>query len=148
MRPWQKICCAIDFSPASQAAMETAAILARRLDVPLTLVMVEPRPENTLAMAPELAETERRDRDYKIAEWRERAKSITEHPVVTMVASGEPANQIVQVAGEEGFDLVVLGTHGRTGIRRAVLGSVAEAVIRHAPCAVLTVHEAGPAPMD
>jgi len=52
---------------------------------------------------------------------------------------GSPATVISDLASDEGFDLIVMGTHGRSGLRRAVAGSVAEAVIRHAPCPVLTV---------
>lgn len=52
---------------------------------------------------------------------------------------GVPAEEIVQLATEQCFDLIVLGTHGRTGVAHAVLGSVAEAVIRAARCPVLVV---------
>ena len=50
---------------------------------------------------------------------------------------GDPASEIVRVAKEEHPELVVLGTHGRTGLSRILMGSVAEAVVRHAPCPVL-----------
>ena len=55
------------------------------------------------------------------------------------VTEGHPADAIVRVAREEGADLIVMGTHGRTGLQHALLGSVAETVVRHAPCPVLTV---------
>jgi nucleotide-binding universal stress UspA family protein len=55
------------------------------------------------------------------------------------VAVGKPAEQILRVAREVGADLIVMGTHGRTGWRHVVLGSVAEAVLRQAPCPVFTV---------
>lgn len=67
-------------------------------------------------------------------------------PVTTAVASGLPAAQIVRYAARNGIDLIVLGTHGRTGFSRALLGSVAEAVVRTAPCPVLTVPAQAPAP--
>lgn len=57
--------------------------------------------------------------------------------------SGIPARQISTYARRVGADLIVIGTHGRTGVSRALLGSVAEAVVRHAPCPVLTVPMAG-----
>jgi nucleotide-binding universal stress UspA family protein len=50
---------------------------------------------------------------------------------------GDPATEIVRVAEEEKAELIVLGTHGRTGLSRILMGSVAEAVVRHAPCPVL-----------
>jgi universal stress protein A len=54
-------------------------------------------------------------------------------------ASGVPARQIVDYARRSGVDLIVMGTHGRTGFSHALLGSVAEAVMRHAPCEILVV---------
>lgn len=59
--------------------------------------------------------------------------------VESQVVSGVPARQIVKYARGHGVDLIVMGTHGRTGVSRALLGSVAEAVVRRAPCRVLTV---------
>ena len=59
-------------------------------------------------------------------------------PVQVMVAVGRPAEEILRVAREEKVDLIVMGTHGRTGVRHLLLGSVAEAVTRHAPCPVFT----------
>lgn len=53
---------------------------------------------------------------------------------------GSPAIAIVERAASAGHDLVVMGTHGRSGVSRLFLGSVAERVVRHAPCPVLTVH--------
>src|SRR5262245_19869750 len=55
------------------------------------------------------------------------------------VAAGPPAETIVRVAHERGADLIVMGTHGRTGLSHVLLGSVAEKVVRLAPCPVLTV---------
>src|SRR5438046_326022 len=59
----------------------------------------------------------------------------------TAVLPGVPANTIVEAARTERADLIVLGTHGRTGLERVLLGSVAERVVRNAPCAVLTVRQ-------
>jgi nucleotide-binding universal stress UspA family protein len=53
----------------------------------------------------------------------------------------DPADQIVQFAEKEQADMIVLGTHGRTGLRRLLLGSNAEVIIRHAPCPVLVVKQ-------
>ena len=55
------------------------------------------------------------------------------------IAVGSPAETIVRIAEEQGADLIVMGTHGRTGLPHALLGSVAEKVVRLAPCPVLTV---------
>ena len=55
------------------------------------------------------------------------------------IAVGKPAGEILQVAGDEGVDLIVMGTHGRTGPRHVLLGSIAEAMVHTAPCPVFTV---------
>jgi nucleotide-binding universal stress UspA family protein len=60
--------------------------------------------------------------------------------IETVRLDGAPAFEILRFAGEHQFDLIVMGTHGRRGFRRIVMGSVAEAVVREAKCAVLTVH--------
>jgi len=59
---------------------------------------------------------------------------------------GEPADAIVQVAAETRSDLIVMGTHGRSGLARLLLGSVAESVLRNATCPVLTVKSPAPSP--
>lgn len=58
----------------------------------------------------------------------------------TDLVEGSPARDIVSIATEEGFDLVVMGTHGRAGVDRWILGSVAERVVRESTVPVLTVH--------
>ena len=55
------------------------------------------------------------------------------------VATGKPAAEIVRVATELGVDMIVMGTHGLTGVERVIIGSVAEQVVRKAPCTVVTV---------
>jgi universal stress protein A len=60
-------------------------------------------------------------------------------PAKARVAVGKPAEEIPQVVGDEGVDLIVMGTHGRTGLRHILLGSVAETMVRTAPCPVFTV---------
>jgi nucleotide-binding universal stress UspA family protein len=56
-----------------------------------------------------------------------------------LVASGNPFEKILDTAEDQLIDLIVLGTHGRTGVKRLLIGNVAEKVVRHAPCPVLTV---------
>lgn len=62
------------------------------------------------------------------------------HATSAMVTSESPAREIANYAHEQKVDLVVIGTHGRSGISRMLIGSVAEKVVRLAPCPVLTVH--------
>ena len=63
--------------------------------------------------------------------------------VETIFAEGDPGHEIVRVAEERSADLIVLGTHGYKGWNRFTIGSVAELVVRHAPCAVLTIRPKG-----
>lgn len=66
--------------------------------------------------------------------------------VETIVVEGVPYNEIVNTAKEIGADMIVIGTHGRTGLAHFTLGSVAENVVRKAPCPVLTVRMPPPTP--
>jgi nucleotide-binding universal stress UspA family protein len=54
---------------------------------------------------------------------------------------GDPASEIVRIAEDDAAEMIVLGTHGRTGVTRLLMGSVAEAVVRRAPCPVLVYRE-------
>lgn len=65
-------------------------------------------------------------------------------PVQVHIAVGKPSEEILRVAQEGGIDLIIMGTHGRTGVRHLLLGSVAEDVTRHAPCPVFTVRIKAP----
>ena len=60
-------------------------------------------------------------------------------PVSHVLLEGDPAGEIVRYAADAGVDVIVLGTHGRTGVERLLMGSVAEKVMRDAPCSVLVV---------
>jgi nucleotide-binding universal stress UspA family protein len=145
---WKSICCPIDFSDASRAAMEVAAGLARRFDATLTLLHAYPVPGYTFPdgsvvasarMLQELADQAARH----LGEWRGEAEAMGAPTVKSEMAVGQPANEIVAYARDHRIDLLVLGTHGRTGIEHALMGSVAERVVRKAHCPVLTVHPPG-----
>ncbi len=66
-------------------------------------------------------------------------KQIAHAHVNVLVRHGKPATNIVEVARELDIDLIVVSTHGRTGLRHVLMGSVAEKVVRYAPCPVLTI---------
>jgi nucleotide-binding universal stress UspA family protein len=70
----------------------------------------------------------------------EAAQAAAGKPVSFRLVHGSAADVVTETAAAEGFDLVAVGTHGHRGIRRLVLGSVAETIIRHAPCSVLIAH--------
>jgi nucleotide-binding universal stress UspA family protein len=113
-----------DYSDISRVAGRTAAQLARHFDARLHVVHVVPPvtyPGPGEALSTAIAD-------------------LGPHvDVVTAIVNGRPAREIVDYTAQHDIDLVVMGTHGRTGVSRALLGSVAEAVVRRAPCPVLTV---------
>jgi nucleotide-binding universal stress UspA family protein len=127
-----------DFSPASEAAGRIARSMAREAGARLHVVHVVPPVTDPSFPAEGLTRA---------------AESLGEGlRVETALLSGRAGHNIVDYAREKRIDLIVMGTHGRTGISHAILGSVAEAVVRLAPCLVLTVpaavlaeHGAGPA---
>jgi nucleotide-binding universal stress UspA family protein len=138
---WKKICCAIDFSKRSRVAMVEAAELARRLDAELTLVYIhQPTPRSSnreLRSAAELLELAAEELHRTLALWKADAELVSGRPVRIAVFSGHPAAEIVRFARAHGTDAIVLGTSDRSGLARAVLGSIAEHVVREAPCAVV-----------
>jgi universal stress protein A len=70
----------------------------------------------------------------------EQAHAQLGHPLRVELVQGPPASVITNAAERGGHDLIAIGTHGHRGFRRLLLGSVAESVIRHAPCSVLVAH--------
>ena len=141
---WKRIFCPIDFSDASRAAMEVAADLARRSGADLVLLHAYPIPgytfpDGSVVASPKMMQDLADQAERHLQEWRGDAAKIAGSPVTTQKAIGEPAAEIVAFARSAGVDLVVVGTHGRTGIEHALMGSVAERVVRRAHCPVLTV---------
>ncbi len=143
MAQWTKICCPVDFSETSRVALEEAADLARRCAAALTVLHVfEPSAATTGEMqapVPELFDATAKELERKLAGWKLEAERLGAPAVEQAVISGAAPHEIAAFAREGGFDLVVMGTHGRTGFRHMVIGSVAERVIREAHCPVLVV---------
>lgn len=134
----KKILHPTDFSETADQALGIARALARDSGARLVLLAVAPPPPpapEPYLPADELeglvAGTRR--------ELTQLAAKVTDVPVDTIVESGDPASVIVQAARDTGADLIVMGTHGRTGLGRLLLGSVAELVVRRATCPVLTI---------
>ncbi len=141
---WKRICCPIDFSDASRAAMEVAADLARRTGAELVLLHAYPIPgytfpDGSIVASPKMMQDLADQAERHLEEWRADAAELAGGRVTTQKAIGEPAAEIVTFAKEAGVDLVVVGTHGRTGLEHALMGSVAERVVRRAHCPVLSV---------
>jgi nucleotide-binding universal stress UspA family protein len=135
----------VDFSDASRTALEHAAELARRFHAELLLVHVwrgPPGGEDTAVTVSTPANEEEAELAKKLEDWEREAERIACREVRTLLMSGSPASEVTRIASEERADLLVAGTHGRTGFERAVLGSVAEDIVRRSPCAVLVVKSA------
>ena len=131
-----------DFSDPSEAALAYGRTLANQFDAALHLLHIAENPFLRATIA------DRRSIEDAPGRWLEERLTDDDRRrgAVTVVEnSDEPAKEILQYAQSANIDLIVIGTHGRTGLARLVLGSVAEAVVRAAPCPVLTVHSAGSA---
>ena len=137
----KKILAPTDMSELSQAGVRYALDLARRVGAQVTVYHV--------VSTDELMQQELGGPLSQILERYEQGlqKFLDEHfsdilPLVevrTKVEIGAPDDNIVQEAEKEGMDMVVLSTHGRTGLSHILVGSVTERVVRHAPCPVLSI---------
>ncbi len=133
----KKILFPTDFSHTGDAALELATSLARDTGATLIIAHIEEAP-NVYAGGefyygipnPPTEELRRMLMDVKPTD----SGVAFEHRLLT----GDPATTIVRLANEERVDLIVMGTHGRTGIVRVLMGSVAETVVRRAECPVVT----------
>jgi universal stress protein A len=133
---FSNILCPVDFDQNSLTAVPVAAEIAREHKAALYLLHVV-----HLDLAPEPA--------WSSGEAKTSAESKLERighqklkvgtPYEILVMTGDPAVEVLQMATKLGIDLIVMATHGRQGIRRLFLGSVAERVVREARCPVLTV---------
>ena len=129
-----------DFSTASDAALSYAEAVAKQSSARLLIVHVEEPP---LAYGGgELYYGLPEPSSERILSMLEAVRpSDPSVPFMHRLAMGDPAGEIVRIAREENADSIVLGTHGRTGMMRLLMGSVAEAVVRWASCPVLVYRE-------
>jgi len=139
----RKIILATDFSESSRDASYHALLLAQTYNAELkSLHVFEPRPLGIPYSKPkkygqiheDIEKTRQRGKDML----KELADSFNVN-ADTIFVEGHPGPEIIRIATELNTDLLVIGTHGYTGWNRLTIGSVAEFVVRHAPCAVLTV---------
>ena len=153
MNPIKNVLCPIDCSQGSKVALEYGLFIAKhfgghahvlhvwhvsthiRPDLSVWLETQGQQPVAKVVEAEARAETQR-----FLAEIGPEAAGVAVH-----VVEGEPWRVITDLAERDGFDLIVMGTHGRSGFAQLALGSVAERVVRHAPCPVLTVPHGKPA---
>lgn len=144
MREFRHLLVPTDFSEYSQAGFECALSLAQSLGAPLTVLHVV-APPPALAPVPGLAagpvlipERTREDLLSRLDRFAEPAVGAGV-AVRRTLREGDPASLILEVAEEVGADLIVMGTHGRAGLERLILGSVTDRVLRRAPCPVVAV---------
>lgn len=150
MTPFRKILVPTDFSKHSAEAVKAAADLSRRYEASVTLAYVfEPvtyaLPEGHVMQSPPQLDEMRSAFEQRLLEAAATARAVGALNVDAKLLTGPVASEIIDHAAQGAFDLIVMGTHGRTGLRHLVLGSVAEKVVRTAPCAVLTVRVREPA---
>jgi nucleotide-binding universal stress UspA family protein len=133
-----------DFSPPSLRALEYGKDLARQFDAPLDVLHVVAVPYmvpltdgGVLPLPPELEENAVADAREKLGEVIAEGGRLTRSTAT--VKTGDPRAEILDFAAHHGVDLIVMGTRGRTGVAHLIFGSVAEHVVRTAPCPVMTV---------
>ena len=134
---------ATDFSETSDAAVAYAVALAERLGAKLYLintigVPAYGIPELGVAVTASMIDTIVRGNQDALDKL---VKQYAPLKIETVLRTGDPRDLIVHTAVEIGAELIVMGTHGRHGVSRALLGSVAEGVVRHAHCPVLTIRK-------
>jgi nucleotide-binding universal stress UspA family protein len=141
MLPIKSILHPTDFSDYSKFALELSSSIARDYGAKLVILHVkQPAIIPSGVMTPEPVES-----PETMAELRKKLDALTpadpKVAVEHVMLIGNEAEEIVRLAEDQGYDLIVMGTHGRTGIGRMLMGSVAEMVVRRAPCPVLTVKQ-------
>jgi nucleotide-binding universal stress UspA family protein len=128
-----------DFSSPSTKAFDVAGAIARDRGARLIVLHVAARPLSTLggtvAVPPAPAEFDVTEAKAHLA----RFKAPAGVPMETQLEIGEPVETILNVARKSGCEMIVMGTHGRSGLGRMLMGSVAEQIVRRAPCPVLTL---------
>jgi nucleotide-binding universal stress UspA family protein len=145
----QHVLVPVDFSPYAEHALEYAVALAKTLHARLTLLhVIEPLPlsrDATIAFPHAYLQELESTAQHQLEQVLARAQEAGLH-ATTAIVHGVPFQGIVDAAREQQADLIVMGTHGRTGLRHVLVGSVAEKVVRLAPCPVLVTRGTSEAP--
>jgi nucleotide-binding universal stress UspA family protein len=134
-----------DFSPSAEQALRYAADLPLAEKPELTILHVFQFPSyffpdgSVITSSPDMVEQLTIQIDRSLVAAADLARAAGALNPQTLSVNGVPFAEIVRVSREGGFDLIVIGTHGHTGLAHVILGSVAEKVVRKATCPVLTV---------
>jgi len=140
----------VDLTEGSRAVLDYALQLARPFGATVDVIHVWEPPQyvapdllvaapgwNSLSLEQVAVDTARKEMTTLL-----QGLEVPPVPVKQRVLVGEAASTILELTEKEGFDLVVMGTHGRRGLPRLLLGSVAQKLVSRAPCPVLTLHVA------
>jgi nucleotide-binding universal stress UspA family protein len=144
-QPIRHILCPVDFSDCSELALTYACSLARRLGARVSVLhvyhlMAHVFPDDVLALPAEVDAGLRREAEKHLSAMIERCAGEGLDPEPVLV-EGVPQAEIAREADARGVDLVVVGSHGRSGLEHLLIGSVAERVVRTSPVPVLTVRK-------
>jgi universal stress protein A len=137
----------VDLSETSRQALDYAVEIGAKFEARIVLLYAIDLSQLITAsqayatLPPAVVEEQRRAARATLAAFAERAKKRGLRARV-LVEEGSPYGVIVDAARRLKADVIIMTTHGRTGVKRALMGSVAETVLRHAPCPVLTVRPA------
>lgn len=134
LRLMDRILAAVDFSLSSLAALEYAEDLARQFGAELLLVHATGAPSMPAEVGHVGPEAAKRALTRSVARLREHGLRVR-----GLLRPGAPVDEILRVAEAERASVIVMGTHGRSGLARVLMGSVADRIVRGAPCPVLTV---------
>lgn len=144
--PFRHVLCPIDFSESSRRATELAATIVDPGGAGITLLHAIELPitySNLTPIRNLTGDVEKHAKEL-LDEWAGELRAKTSVPVATLLRTGNPVAQTLAALDDDpAFDVVVTGSHGRTGLQRALLGSVAEKIVRHAPGAVLVARSRG-----
>ena len=141
----KKILTPTDFSPQSKEALRYAVELAKVHEAEILLAHVMEPPiyptmfEGAAVAVPPLDESFRKQLEEHLESVRQ--EEVGDIPSKISVREGSPCTELSELAQEEDVDLIVIATHGYTGLKHMLLGSTAEKMVRNAPCPVLTVRQ-------
>ncbi len=144
----QRILVPVDFSENSRPAIQYACALAEQFRAELHVAHVI---ETHALATPQFGmglDLITYARESKAAAEKSLAEALPSgwssgRPPVSAILEGSPIKEIIHYAREQAIDLIVMSTHGRSGLAHVLVGSVAENIVRHAPCPVLTVRPSG-----
>jgi len=134
-----KILVPLDGSAASIAALAQAVTLAEDVEASVEVLHVIAPDEFEVGSATAMSPGAREQAESAMEVAYEEAQRLLKDRLNRRDVAGEPVRTILEIAANEGVDLIVVGTQGRVGRMHALFGSVAEGLVRNAPCPVLTV---------